>query len=447
MHHEEVRARVIEKSPVLGEIISKHGSKTLFNYFSETLAPAPDSVERKGPMLSVLSGMAGDLIGPGVVENIQKEMQSNYSVSTADHHGPLTHPFFVGSNVARSITLRESDMKNVVVLACGGISLSNSSFPRGLLFHNEEGESQRVLFAPWRDRLHPVYGYRAYSNISIEKLSQEIQALYNSPRVYQFKTFSEQITHTNYHLWKKMPGLEEMNLIYLQQEDVVNKLLVEHHIPRKTILYKLLTDEKYLSSFQREFNGVKGAFSGDGKGTFLFWALVHGRREALRLEGDVLVNSDRSYILRMTPKTIIEAINKHELFPSMALMFIVCAFYHGLTCLGGFSQVTYLGQMKKAYLALLEEMGESKEKVFAERISTNLLGGDLLYIYISGRENHYPATSLDIISSRNPNVDTVLFELVRQCTVREALDQMMPDLHKIFFGVRTNPPAFLHPML
>lgn len=447
MHHEEVRARVIEKSPVLGEIVSKHGNETLFNYFSKSVSSAPNESARSEPILSVISEMVKELIDPHIVKSVQEEIRSNYTVSTADHHGPLTHPFFVGSNIARSIALREQDFRNVVVFACGGISLSNSSFPRGLLFHTEDGKYERVLFAPWRDRQRPVYGYHAYTKISEKKLAPTIHSLYDSSHAYEFETFAEQITHTNSLLWKKIPGLEKMNLIYLQQEDVVNKLLVEHHIPQKSIVYRVITDEKYLKAYQKNFDGIKGAFSAETRGTFLFWVLIDGKREALRLDRNTLVNGDGSYKLPLTAEAITNAIHRREIFPSMALMFIVCAFYHGLICLGGFSQVTYLGDMKKAYQALLKEVGESTESVFVDSVSTNMLGGDLLYIFVSQRESYFPATSLDIISAENPDVATILFDLVRECTVREALDQMMPELHKIFFGVRTTPPAFPYQML
>src|SRR5262249_3023821 len=143
-------------------------------------------------------------------------------------------------------------------------------------------------------------------------------------------------------------------------EDVVNSLLLEHHLNRPTIIQKLLFDSRVSGLFADCFDGVFGSHSEkEKKGSHLFWALPtgHGRGLQLQRRGGELVSEDGSYRLPLSPDGVQRALLKGELIPGLTLTFTVLAFYYGVTCIGGMHQTSYLGDMKAAYLRFLDALG------------------------------------------------------------------------------------------
>ncbi|HRH23156.1 MAG TPA: hypothetical protein PK295_00815 [Candidatus Magasanikbacteria bacterium] len=449
MSFAEIKKKVLERTPYLKQTLEHKGDTTLLNYFEESLQfsnPIPS--ERQEELLQVVKEMIENVISHEIAHHAIEQLRKHYYVSTADHHGPITHPFFVNSHLAQSLANQKHQLKNIFVFSCGGVSLNNSSVPRGILFHDAELNKKQFNLVSLKHRHHPVFSFPAYtkkddtinpSKITLpKKLAELITELYSNETIFTYSTYSDQITYSNYLLWKKIPGQQNMNLIYLEQEKIVNELLLRYHLDNQTFLTHLLTDESVLHIFEECFDGIQGAFSSKiHTGTILFWAIHKGKRIQLKREGTVLTSPDGSYKVSLTPQEIKTAIKKGELMPSMVLSFIILSFYYGLTCGGGFMQVNYLTQMKMAYAQFLKLVNKEKEEKFVSSIITDYFCSDLVFATMENKKTATHASSIDLIIHQKTDTGIRLQELTEVCTLGQAVDHMIPELYRIL--IKTYP--------
>ncbi len=465
----ELRSRVLGAAPGLKKILAAKGALTLFEYQLESLGTVPAiSVVRQEELLDVISNKVRQ-IDPGVVPDVLHELRTHYTVSTGDHHGPLTHPFSLSGQWSRLAVLEATRTPVAITLSCGSVSLNNSSFPRGHFFHTRSGKERRLSFFTLHNRHHPVYGLPGYrqkeldafrsemiltpemSSQDIGILTEIINTLFAPPQALSFASFAEQISYTNYWLWKKIAGQEKTACLFLDQESIVNELLVRYHLGQSTPLDQLLTDTAWHDSFEQFFDGCVGAFSSsDKKGTFLFWALQDGERKSLERKSGALVSRDGRYMVELTSKALVQALIRHELIPSMALCFIVVSFYYGLRCGGGFLQVSYLADMKKRYKQLLETMqAPESESTITQNVQTDYLAVDFACLNIQTANGMVGATSFDFLLYQDAATAKRLKALLHSCTLGEAIDQLMPEFYKIFFHAtpQVTVPAKFSPVL
>jgi hypothetical protein len=90
---------------------------------------------------------------------VTESLSKNYAVSTAEHHGPLGHPFFFQSAILRGLVNPEEAIVN---LCTSHVSLGNSSYPRGIVFHGDgvhaPAEYLHIPFFSAGKRMSPVFG-------------------------------------------------------------------------------------------------------------------------------------------------------------------------------------------------------------------------------------------------------------------------------------------------
>ncbi len=452
MDFAELRSRVLEVAPGLKKILATRGGLSLLSYHTQTMGNPPTvSIERQKELLASIEKRVR-LIDPGIVPAVLTELREHYTVSTGDHHGPLTHPFSVTGQWSRLAALGEQKKAVNIVLSCSSISLNNSSFPRGHFFHTRSGEELRVSFFSLRERHHPVYGLAGYgeedfrvlrdhlvhqdiSSERLEILRSTLDTIFGSAKVLSLPTYAEQISYTNYWLWKKIAGQENAACLFLDQESIVNELLAEYHLGQNTILNKLVSDAVWYQAFERLFDGCVGAFSfEERKGTFLFWALVRGERKSLLRQDAALVSEDGEYMVELTPEALGKALGRKELIPSMALCYIVLSFYYGLRCGGGFLQVSYLADMKKRYEQLLMATDALERELEMIRvIETDYLAADFACLNLQTIHRMVGASSFDFLLYQDASTAEVLKTLLRSCTLGEAVDELMPEFYKILF--------------
>lgn len=472
---QKLKNAVLDKKPVLKEILAQRGSKNLYEYAKDYIDVnlVPPIHEREDELLSTFEREVGKRLGTQIAKEATDQLRKYYYVSTADHHGPLCHPFFLNSNLIASAPLFEKQdpvLKNVIVLACANISFDNSSFPRGLFFNsyaNGMVERHELPFFPRSVRPRPVYKYGPYGTDGIDKIkkiliekakeghitqkqSENIAVLldeiYAKPDVLNSSTFSDQVTKTNFELWQKFfnPGknpqhshIDPPNLIYLEQETFVNQLLMDHHLDSDTTINHILFDKAYNPLMEQYFDGVTGGFSLEKKiGTYLFWGLPGNSKYRLQMvkEGNSLVSVDGSYRVELTPDSLHEKLTKQELIPSTLLSFIVLAFYYGLKLLGGFSQVNYLTFMKNAYIKMQTDRGNYRSIEVCAHSQTKELCGDVTLAFLGVPDGSLtPATGLDLILYGTENTWPQFVDLARHITLEEALNPMMPELHRITY--------------
>lgn len=428
MQADKLKQAVFEKRPVLAKILEKHGNKKIAAYLDLSFHHLKSDAKRQNELLKVFGREAARLYGKEIALQAVSDLRKKYFASTADHHGPLCHPFFTNGNLLMGLANRNNGIKSLIVLSCANISMNNSSYPRGVFFHDKYLQ-KRINFFPWQNRHKSVYAMPAYAKKQIDDafkdesgdMLSEIRAIYEDSHVLSLKDYADQISLTNHSLWKLMPGQENINLIYISQEQLVLNLLKEYHLNSQTEIHSLLFDEKYLNEFEKDFLGVQGAFGKKGKGTFLFWGINKGRRISLRrVQGKLVGNG---FGLHLNPEAISDAIENKRIMPSMALSFIILSFYYGLMCGGGFSQVDYLTEMRRAYAKLraklsLDDFPEIVTDYFSGEFGLNM-----------GRP--YQLSGIDMLLEEKNTAEKMLYENYSNKALADSVDLMVPEFYKI----------------
>ncbi len=469
---ERLKGTVLEQKPVLKEILTHHGSKKIYDYAKDYIDVNlnPPIEKRQSELLIVMHDEVKRLLGKEVADSVVRQLPKYYFVSTADHHGPLTHPFFINSNLliaAPFSEYKEKDFNNVIVLACGAVSQNNSSFPRGVVFHStgkdRSGHFHAAAFFPAKDRLCPVSGFRPYDAKDLKRLREGLDEklkdgcldkptadrfgdilkdVYEREEIYAMPSYSDQVTRTNFTLWRRIleSGGEKKgpNLVYLEVEKIVARLLIDYHLGDDTSIYNFLFNTECHQLIDQYFQSITGTYSIAEKwGTYMFWGLPKGERYRMSLwrQGRELVSENGKHRFALTPESIRKGIESGELIPSTMLVYTVLCFYYGLKCLGGFSQVNYLTFMKNAYIKMQTDRGKYRSIEVCARAQTKEIVGDVNVAYIeTPRGDIIPATGIDLIIHGKKDWWKLFIEESKNITLNQAMNPMMPELYTIIFS-------------
>lgn len=468
---ERLKEAVLSKRPVLREILSKHGEKNLFqyaqDYISVNLPPAIEA--RQKEFIETLKNGIEKLLGTQVADSVAQQLKQYYFVSTADHHGPLTAPFFLSGNLLMSApykNLRNPKLQNVISLACANVSLNNSSFPRGLLFHSYahgKTDMHRLSFLPSNAHSSTVYNFRSYTTADVEKMknllrekvkeglvrknetdviAQLLDEVYLSKKALSAKSFSEQVTITNFDLWQRFFASckhkhTPPNLIYIEQESLVIRLLIEHHLYRDTVIQRILFNQEYHPFIVKYFENIMGTFCREHKyGTYFFWYMPEGntRRVQLWCVGNKLVAEEGDFELELKPEIIQKALEEKKIMPSMMTVFLVLSFYYGLKCLGGFSQVNYLTEMKNAYIKMNTDLGNYRSIEMCARAQTKELCEFTTAFLQTPEGSITPATGIDLILHGDENTWDFFVKESQQINLSEAFSPLYPEFYRIIYA-------------
>ncbi len=462
---------VLVRRPVLKDIIEKKGQKNIIEYARDYLDVNLNDtlIQRRGEFLEVFEKVVEGYFGIDTAKEAVKQLKKYYFVSTADHHGPLCHPFFLNSHLVTSavgLNSAQNTLKYIIALSCANVSFANSSFPRGLLFHgynNKEIKMHQLGFFPNSSAVrqsrifrHPAYSISAVekNKEKLEKMSKEgeigdetagrlrdiLDEIYSDAKVLGCKYYSDQITLTNFALWsvmfKKM-GVDGPKMLYIELEKIVSELLIKHHLFQETLINKILFNSVYRDSYTKLFAEIEGGYSlKEDWGTVLFWALPEGDRYclSLRLQDGFLVSQNNEFKIAMEPQAIKTALENKILLPSSQLSLLALSLYYGIKCLGGFCQVNYLTQMREAYKKFLTERGDKENMEACEKVQTKELGEDLSVAFLGepgGRREL--ATSLDIILYGNGEAWNSIVDEANNMGFEQALAPMMPEFYHIMY--------------
>lgn len=473
---QHLKTAVLSRRPILNELITKRGQKSLYDYTKEYISVNlnPPIRQRQDELITTFRKAVAKVLGETVAAGAAKQLERYYYVSTADHHGPICHPFFVNANLLLAAPYQEindPDLQYVIVLACASISFRNSSFPRGLLFHNAADQNfgvERVAFFPANMRACPVFNWRPYTTQEIQDsitglhnkvkakkitadsadaTSQILQDIYLAPEAVHAQTFSEQVTKTNYALWPRFFGKPEQvpaQLITLEQETLVMQLLLDYHLDQDTIIYHILFDPEYDALIEQYFEGVMGAFSTQKKwGSYLFWAMPPGQKYRVQLwkQGNTLVSDDGAYVLELTPATVRQALERREIFPSTLLDFFVLSFYYGLKCVGGFNQINYLTEMKNNFIKMQVDRGNYRSIEVCARAQTKEMNDGFTLAFVEDQQHKmYAAMGLDLILYGNDQTWPSLVKTIKTINVEEAFNPLLPELYRVIYNEAERTP-------
>lgn len=477
---ERLKQAVFLKRPVLNDIIKNHGQKSVFEYVKSYVARKyqPLNLDRQAELIEVIKEETAKRLGERVAESAAAQLKDFYYVSTTDHYGPMYHPWVFNFNLITSaVYLEEStrNLKNVITLACSNVSLNNFSFPRGFAFHSDitgENRLNRFSFLPSNAHSYPVYGFRGFTEDEIKKVKKSLHEatqkkqirpeeeqkaanligeIFGDKEILTGTCYSDQVTRANSILWKKiLPNTrKKINFVYLEQEWIVARLLIEKHLNEKTTISRIIFDNQSEELLMKYFAGLPEMFSRRDKlGTYLFWAQPKkskaGNRLRLWKEDGFLVSEDGSYKVELAPESLERALKSKELIPSVLLTFIVLCFYYGLKCFGGLGQINYLPLLKEAYVKMQKDLGRLESAAACAATETDNLGGEITVALASSKTNGtVPATSLDFLLYGTEKTWPTLVEQSKILTLEEAIMPMFTEDYPILYPLAERDPGVL----
>ncbi len=483
---DKIKEAIWHRRPILGDIMRKHGGKILYQYAQDFMDvnKAPTLDPAKGELFDAATELIGGRLGKDVADKAARQLHKLALVSTADHHSPIDHPFWVNANIISAIPYfdhPDPDIFSLIVFSFASVSLNNASgYPRGILFHGGVGNAStmiRLPILPDKLKMGIVHGTRSFTRQDLDKtihalyqkkkegevaperadqLHEAIETYFAAPEVLGAAHLSSQITRLNYALWPKLfhaakhataPARPIPNLIYFEIETLVSKLLRGRHSTESTLLHRLIFRPDHWALALKHFNNVPGGFSLENNwGTFLFWAVDEkNHRVRLELEGEQLVSRTRPEIhFPLHPETIRTALETKKIFPSMLLCYIVISLYYGMKCLGGFCQVHDLTVLKERWIAFLRELGENKEADAVHPIQTKELGGDgMVLAYMKTHDGElFPASGLDMLLDERDTSYGKYVERSKKVTLMEMMNPMLPEMYTVLHPFPERDPAF-----
>ncbi len=448
MNLKEATEIVCKNRPELARIIKDNASTSVLSYYTGTAITENSS---NSSLVGIIADLAKERSMGVEADIIKKTLISSFHVGTADHHGPLGHPFFFHNTLMEKIIAREHEA--IILLPCAGISLDNSSFPRGILFHTSNGTLMRIPFFPSSQHREPVYGMKISTKAMREHAEKSIYKYENVlSREMKNKlldvigiifpkdettTYEIVLSRINEQLWNALTN-NETRLVTIGQESVAAEYICRSLGKSKT-LDALLTNANVQKSFLKHFDGVIGAFdSHKNTGTHLFWYRTEHTREQMYLRENVLVTHTGNEVL-LTNEGIIEALKTKKIYPSMALTFIILCGLEGLRTDGGFSQVNYLKEILERY----DKMVENSNGLLDERKHTmdpSVFRGELTIAPFALDTNVVQATLLDLILYAPTDWKMRIKTYSEKLSLADSIYGMMESFYKITTGQTVQLP-------
>lgn len=455
----KLQQAVFAHRPVFAKLMREHGKESLRSYIraSRNSAKVIAKQERANELIREIAREVARLFDVSLGDSVAAQLRKHYVVSTADHHGILTDPVFTNANIITAAALRDSihSPAHLVVIANANISLNNPSFPRGCIVRSDisaQSTHVRFSFMSATDRMRSIVRFPAYNHEALHRVLTQIDReaahfsdhtratlthimheVHANPRLFSFPLFSDQATIINDRLWEMMTMGDRalpQHLLYLEQERLIAALLTRYHMQQDTIAHRMLFHAEYRKTFLNYFNNTPGAFSVEKQeGTFLFWFLPRGEKYRVSLwPSDAgLMSADGAHCISWTSEAFTDKLASQELIPSTLMSYLLLAFYYGMTCLGGVSQVNYLPAMQERYGAWCDRMGEDEEKSLARGGMTTLLASGFLAAFI-GRSSHdlTPMSAYDWALYAGEEHWKKIEEVVKRVTLAEAVVYSLP---------------------
>lgn len=442
MNLKEATEIVCKNRPELAQIIQKNIYTSVFDYYKGT-KHADD--REHSVLIEIIVDLAKKRNIMVDTDRIRKTLQNSFRVGTADHHGPLGHPFFFHNTLMEQILL--DDQEATIVLPCAGISLDNSSFPRGILFHAEDGTLIRIPFFPSSQHREPVYNMKIniqamrrhaqkslrqyHSVLSFETTNKLLEIIESILPQDETTTYEVALSHINERLWN-LVGYKKTSLVVIDQESVTVEYICRQ-LGNNKALDALLTNTNIHQSFLKYFDGILGAFdSSRGTGTHLFWYRTEHTREQMYLQENMLTTETGNKIL-LTKEHIIEALKTKKIYPSMALTFIILCGLEGLRTDGGFSQVNYLKEILEQY----DSMAKNSNGSLEERkhiIHPSIFRGEITIAPFMLGQNVVHATLVDLILYAPTNWKDIVKAYSEKLSLTDSIYGMMESFYKITTG-------------
>lgn len=411
--------RIREHLPVIDRTLSRFGEQSLADYCKAQPFQRRQPLQPIKDLLEEVYSYSRTILGPEIAEKLTADLENYPLVLTANHHGVDYFAQSFQGNLLFDYYRRKvlGPTSTIPVFSCGGVPLSNSSYPKGLLIYGanqpDTGEfpyrlsifpnvlaQTEVLATPRFQRrmieatikqLHKSSQAGELPGIAIDKILNVLEEDYLDDFVLNLPLYSTQVTAVNNRLGKRIFAGRESSpeLIYLEFEAIAAALLKRDMANPDALAYRIFFDPDLRRQVIRCLDHHKGCWDNDrlkelsagisqstmsldmvsnysiagGYGTIFFWGLdIIGQHYPLVLvasspNGPRLVGIDRQgtyHEISFTSSGILEALVQKQIYPNLFTMFMVISFARGVECHGGYFQSDYLPAMQMGLIQSLQ---------------------------------------------------------------------------------------------
>ena len=444
--------------PAVDALLSRHATAKVSDYVTQLGKPNVSAFQDNQDFILEVANYTRETLGHELGEAISEDLHELPQVLTANHHGIDTFAQSTQSNLLFSMRKKAdgSPVRTVPVLACGSVPMNNLTYPRGFLIYagsaasGEGGVLKLPLFPDsYKRKLVSIAGpfttdmlcrsrARAKNLMESDKLNPCIESALN--KVFddcenigqEFPGYSRQATIANHRFWRHLfqDGTRGSDLVYLELENIVSRLLEKDLFDQSTISHQLLFDPELrgklienldgqrgcwhhekLSSRCSDFLDVKGPSTTDStQGTIFFWGVDEkGRKIPLCLIEDLKAasaelrgvdDSGKLFTCPLTPADINRGLQDGRLLPSIFTSYLVVSIARGISCIGGYYQAEYLPIMQTAVIdALRSNSGKTIKTFDSGRLRPDAYLSGMQTIALKTGSQLFPAGPLEIIAS------------------------------------------------
>lgn len=407
-----IKEAVFLRRPVLGEIAGRYGGQSLLSYVKDCWAVPkflPDA-----DFLAVLKAQATPLYGSELAEKAVIQLAARPLVSSIDHHGIWGHPFFVNSALIYSLYFGPNDL--AITFPTESVSLNNtSSWSGSVLWHSDAAQTRRASFFSDKQKHLPVFSAPALGGADIARFHKKTLGMLGRlldvldiSAHQSAANFSTQACLMSQNLWRAVfPAAPR--LVYFPLETLVMKYLEKVFEDPKHLLSRLVLTKEGRELWRKFFGNEH---------TFMFWGVdAKGRRVSL------------SEFAQPT-SDILKWMRGRQIYPSSPLCFAVLL-YAGFACVGGFTQTTWLTQVKEKFISLLSEL-ENIHKNSLERIQAlatkNFAESSLAWLSV--QDGYFTPTAVDLFLT-GKNYYQVYKNLAQKLSLEQSLDLALPTIYQV----------------
>lgn len=463
--------------PAVDALLSRYETTKLRDYVAQLGHPNISGFQSNQDFITEIANYTHETLGSELGKAISEELREMPQVLTANHHGIDTFAQSTQSNLLFSMRKRldGKPAKAIPVLACGSVPMNNLTYPRGLLIYastaasGDGGVCKLPLFPDsYKRKLVSVAGpftaemlcrsrARAKKLVEEDKVDRSLELALNT--VFddfadigqEFPGYGRQATVVNHRLWQHLFRGQSCpsQLVYIELENIVSRLLEKDLFDKSTICYQLMFDPELRVRLIENLDGQRGCWqyeqlvrrcssstaagsvSGTDlvRGTMFFWGVdAKGRKvplcivaaeKGMGVELRGIDDRRQQWTIPFTPADIVRGLQDGRLLPSIFTSYLLVSIARGVSCIGGYYQADYLPIMQKAVIdTLRSDSGETVKTIDTRKLRPDLYLSGMQAIGLKTGSRLLPAGPLEIIASGG--LDAEQYEQVGEVTVLES---------------------------
>lgn len=365
------RRRLLERTAA-GRLVRDYGSRDLIDYLRDAVVPRAPMADNcsAAALIAVLQERASGILGERHAERALLEFTHRPMIQLADGADTLLDIETLINHLMFQVVCRENNLQYMFTQQCTTVrAITSKSALRGPAFLDRHDDRFMVLSGSRRLLVDASVACLGRTQFLFSPLGKKTSLFANlecpdlvTPfREKEYERAVDGVLEINRWIWSRLRVKAKKELILFGEDlsaDVVGQHLSHDTSPVSRILLDSTTRRAYLDARDeacRHYDNFVLRSTTD-----FFWARDGVALRPCRLqEGtpDVLVYRSGSKFegIPLTKRELHERLRRHELFPDLALAYIVLSLLPGVFAVGGASQHEYLPWIQKILLATHEK--------------------------------------------------------------------------------------------